>query len=320
MTDDEISTAFEPLWSDVRDGDSFPHSRPLLAHYTSIATLERIMANDELWFSNPLFMNDLDELRFGMSEGAREFRASQELRDVLGEKRSSIVHEVFEDYFTKFSGTQALDVYVLCFSEHDASEGDGLLSMWRGYGGNGNGAAIIVDTGKFEPVEASPIIVSRVEYLTAGQRIGWIKEKLSELAKLFREVEVPDDKLHIPVWSFFERLKIFSIFTKHCGFKEEQEWRAVYLRERDESKALDEMLGYAVGSRGVEPKLKLKVQPIEGVTAAGFCLENIVKEIILGPAVSSHLAISAVGRMLDSLGKRGLAKSISASSTPYRSG
>ena len=54
-SDEEIGGAFGSLWDDLIEEESFPHKRPLLAHYTSIATLEGIMANDELWFSNPLF-------------------------------------------------------------------------------------------------------------------------------------------------------------------------------------------------------------------------------------------------------------------------
>jgi hypothetical protein len=41
----------------------------LLAHYTSIDVIEKILRSEEIWFSNPLFMNDLDEMRFGMLEG-----------------------------------------------------------------------------------------------------------------------------------------------------------------------------------------------------------------------------------------------------------
>ena len=34
----------------------------LLAHYTSIPIAEEILKNDQLWFSNPLYMNDLGEM------------------------------------------------------------------------------------------------------------------------------------------------------------------------------------------------------------------------------------------------------------------
>src|SRR5262249_41484538 len=69
VTDDEIMKLFQPLWADLRPEDEFYRKKPLLAHYTTIQTLEKILTNNELWFSNPLFMNDYEEVRFGVFEG-----------------------------------------------------------------------------------------------------------------------------------------------------------------------------------------------------------------------------------------------------------
>jgi hypothetical protein len=65
---DEVFTTFSSLWSDIQSKETFPEKRPLLAHYTSIATLESILSNEEVWFSNPLYMSDIEELRFGVLE------------------------------------------------------------------------------------------------------------------------------------------------------------------------------------------------------------------------------------------------------------
>lgn len=64
MNDLEIVQAFSPLYDDVKEADQFYVKKPLLAHYTSLSTLEKILETDEIWFSNPLFMNDLEEVRF----------------------------------------------------------------------------------------------------------------------------------------------------------------------------------------------------------------------------------------------------------------
>jgi hypothetical protein len=53
--------------------------------------------------------------------------------------------------------------------------------------------------------------------------------------------------------------------AQHQGFKEESEWRLVYMRDRDKDKALDRMLSYWIGPRGVEPKLKFNIEHIPGV-------------------------------------------------------
>ena len=62
MTDPEIQALFQPLYDDLRGDDSFPTRRPLLAHYTSVTVLEAILRNNDVWFSNPLFMNDMEDV------------------------------------------------------------------------------------------------------------------------------------------------------------------------------------------------------------------------------------------------------------------
>jgi hypothetical protein len=66
MDEQEIMQRFQPLWADLRPEDTFAAKKPLLAHYTTIQTLEKILASNEVWFSNPLFMNDIEEVRFGI--------------------------------------------------------------------------------------------------------------------------------------------------------------------------------------------------------------------------------------------------------------
>src|SRR5687768_9747708 len=80
INSDEMKV-FETLWDDIKTEHTYPVKRPLLAHYTSIQTLERIMANDEVWFSNPLYMNDMEELRFGMQEGLAAFRSHSGIKE-----------------------------------------------------------------------------------------------------------------------------------------------------------------------------------------------------------------------------------------------
>jgi hypothetical protein len=103
------------------------------------------------------------------------------------------------------------------------------------------------------------IAIAKVHYGTVEARTNWLRERVAQFASILATSEIPDDKLWIGSYSFFERLKLFSIFTKHCGFEEENEWRVVYMRDRDANKIFDSMFGYWVGPRGVEPKLKFKI-------------------------------------------------------------
>jgi hypothetical protein len=86
MDDAQILEMFRPLFADLLEGDSFPAKRPLLAHYTSIPALEAMLRSNEIWFSNPLFMNDMEEVRFGINAGANLFLTSTEVESACGDK------------------------------------------------------------------------------------------------------------------------------------------------------------------------------------------------------------------------------------------
>jgi len=264
-------------------------------------------------------MNDLEELRFGMNAGADDFRSNQRLARVCGssEKHAFLVKR-FDDLFSNYDSNHVLDTYVMCLSEHTQGKDDGLLSMWRGYGANGNGVAIVFDTAKLNLNEASPFIIGKVRYKSQPERLEWIDSKLHQLTQVLAATELTEDSLSLAAHFFIERLKLFALFTKHDGFAEEQEWRIVYMNERDPQGLMKKMFGYAITGRGVEPKLKLEFAKVAQVLGSGISLESLVDLIILGPSISSVLSENSVRRMLNVAGQSGLAKLVTASSIPYR--
>src|SRR5260221_863425 len=171
--------------------------------------------------------------------------------------------------------------------------------MWRGYGSNEYGVAIVFDTAKIAAREESPFIIAHVHYGTKDARINWLQQRITQFADIVANSDIPDDKLYLCSYYFFERLKLFSIFTKHVGFTEEKEWRMVYMPDRDVSKLFGSMFSYWVGPRGIEPKLKLKIEAIPGLPETHVSLSQIVERIILGPSLSSPLARGTILKMLD---------------------
>lgn len=319
MNDLEIVQAFSPLYDDILEADQFYVKKPLLAHYTSLSALEKILKTDEIWFSNPLFMNDLQEVRFGILQGVDLVLQGLEITNACGSaSRVQLFTHYFVHYVQTFESEHAFDTYVFCLSEHDREDRDGMLSMWRGYGGNGNGAAIVFDAGQIKVVEDSPLIMAKVNYGSEKERIEWLEATLSKFAHILHKTGISDDKLYLAAHALFERIKMFALFSKHRGFEEEREWRVVYLRDRDQDNKLASMFHYWIGPRGVEPKLQLKVKLIPGFTADDLSMEKIVERIVLGPSLSSPLAIAAVGRMLDGLGKPYLKEKVYASTIPFR--
>lgn len=320
MDRDHIAQLFVPLFSDLNAADYLANKRPLLAHYTSLDVLESIISTNEIWFSNPLCMNDLEEVRFGIINGANAVRQNEQLQAALNnDARRSRFNEEVGRRFQEFERDHLFDTYVFCFSEHDPENSDGMLSMWRGYGGNGKGVAIVFDTANIRlTTDRKALVVSRVQYGTTGQRLAWLKSICDRSAQILYLNDIADNDLDVVANMVFERIKLFALFTKHDGFKEEREWRVVYRREVDTEKLYDKFFGYALCRGGVEPKLKFKLEHIPGITSEDLSLERIIFAILLGPTASSALARTSVCRMIELKGRPEIAKRVCTTTIPLR--
>jgi hypothetical protein len=304
------------LWADLHAHPSAAQL-PLLAHYTSILTLERIAQTGEIWFSNPLYMNDVDELRYGMNLGLHAVRSHTGLRDACPPAHYNALLDAFDALYAAFDSDSAFDVYVFSCSEHDDDIGDdGLLSMWRGYGGDGNGVAIVFDLAPLMTPD-SPLLVRQVQYLSYEQSEAWMDRKLQAFAEALRHAGGPVEDMQAAAAALFERIKLFALFTKHRGFHEEREWRLVYLRENDRQGLLTQQLHYAIGARGIEPRLRFTTDVLASASE-GPALRDMVQRIILGPVLATPLALRSVVRMLE-LYQPAWAGRVARSSTPYRS-
>ncbi len=293
-----------------------PGELPLLAHYTSIGTLERIAQTGEIWFSNPLYMNDVDELRYGMNLGLHAVRSHAGLREACPPAHYNALLDAFDELYTAFDGESAFDVYVFSCAEHDEEIGDdGLLSMWRGYGGDGNGVAIVFDMGPLLAAR-SPMLVRQVQYLSYEASEAWMDHKLLHFADALRRIGGPVSDMKQAAAVLFERIKLFALFTKHRGFHEEREWRIVYLREQDHEGLFKQQLHYAIGPRGIEPRLRFITGAL-GTAETRPSLEQMVQRIILGPVLATPLALRSVVRMLE-LYQPAWKDRVARSSTPYR--
>jgi hypothetical protein len=234
-TDQEITSAYVPLFDRFANMTRLTNDPPLLAHYTSIPVMESILRDETVWFSNPLFMNDVEEMRFGIFEGSRLFSEPERLQSAADSSERAIkLESMFQHFRTKFENEDAFDTYIFCVAEHDRKNFDGLLSMWRGYGVHGNGAALVLDPSRVTLVPGSPFILATVSYAPTEQRLQELQELLDQWGKLTKSLELPDDKLYIASYMAFQIIKTYALTTKHSGFSEEQEWRVVYQRDRDQ--------------------------------------------------------------------------------------
>ncbi len=296
----------------------------LLAHYTSVEVVEQILKHEELWFSNPLYMNDLEEMRLGIFVGSQLFPQFAQAAS-KDEDHSRRLVECFNHFMAHLDAEAALDTYVFCLSEHDHDNRDGLLSMWREYGSKGNGAALVFNTQKLHYQPHSPILIAKVIYASYDERRRELEARLADWARITLEANPASSDLYLAAYAAFDFVKSFALTTKHRGFSEEREWRAIYVPERDPLGYLKGHLDYSVGPRGVEPKLKFKFgdrslprdgQPGEPLTTQK--LSDILEFIMLGPSASSPLAQKAFIRMLQRNNKADFGDRVIASTIPLR--
>ncbi|WP_417432908.1 DUF2971 domain-containing protein [Kiloniella sp.] len=325
MDADNIYELFNPIDEFILDTEeSYPSIRPLLAHYTNLTTAEEILKRDEIWLSNPLFMNDHEEVRFGVNNGVNLALQSHELRHTLSTEKnfdifSESLNKRYDDYDHSRDETGVLNTYIFCLSEHKDNNSDGLLSMWRGYGDTGKGVALVFDTSKIVPDNNSPLILGKVSYGSQEDRINKLAELVSIFASIIKDHNLlePDD-LYYSAWALFERIKTFALFTKHHGFHEEQEWRLVYRPELDQGNKFKEMKSYFNGPGGIEPKLKLNFNLLSQVLPYELKLENLIHSIIIGPSSASMLSERTTKLMLEMIHKQKLITKVTSSSTPFR--
>lgn len=320
LTDAEIHGLFTPIFNDIENLVKMePNNRPLLAHYTSIDVLEKIIKNEEVWFSNPLFMNDTQELTYGMAEGLGEIKALKENGALLNacgnQQRFDLLINAFEYYVNQFNEC-ALDVFVFCLSQHDDSHEHGRLSMWRGYGENGNGAAIVFNTDLLVFNINSPLLFAKVQYASDNVRKHSIKQRLSSAISVLAKNSISDSQLYIAAYMIFELIVTYSLTEKHKGFEEEQEWRVVYFPNRDVNGIFKNDFDYIVTKNGIEPKLKVKLQPMPFQEAAAWKFDDLISSVIIGPSLSSWTALQAIKRMLQLNKKENI--SIVSSNIPFR--
>ncbi|WP_296579671.1 DUF2971 domain-containing protein [Xanthobacter sp.] len=312
----DLANAFEPLYRDIEERDTYPKIRPHLAHYTSLEVVESILKSGELWFSNPLYMNDFEEVKHSLKLSVESVKQSHALKEALKSESMfetfALRFELFVDHFEK---EYLINAYIFCLSRHEMANDDGILSMWRGYGASGNGAAIVIATERLNSKSQSPLIIDEVQYMTRQERSDWIRNKLIEASEIIARMEVSESSVASIAFHVFERLRVFSFFSKHIGFSEENEWRIIYDPHRDHPAVnYANFYSYSIGRRGVEPKLKLNLIKTE----FEMNVSDLIDKIIIGPTVSGEFSAKAFERMLMMLDKPSLASKVRVSGIPFR--
>ena len=277
-------------------------SNQRFVYYTNAETAINILSKGELWMRNAIVMNDFSEIRYGhdclasaLSNGGRQFLANA-LEPIFPGLLSEILQELDRHSILHLNQT-----YLSCFSEHLTEEDSyGRLSMWRAYGGSTGVAIVFRGTALLSESNALKVYTSPVAYWEPT-------EVAQEITRLARRIDV---KAHLvrmdreTVKIFLSNAMRFAILsTKHPGFKEELEWRAIYQPWFERSFRVPSSVETIKGVPQIIQKIPLKDVPEEGLKGAE--LADALDRVIIGP---TQFPTTIFDALVQTLADRGLSK------------
>lgn len=268
-----------------------------VVHYTSAANSLNIIRNSTLWMRNARLMNDFSEIDYGRwcvngalkNLGAYWDSTLNQIHQGLS-ARVKALYDGLEDH-------RASNTFILSLSEHLKSEDNtGRLSMWRAYGGDAGGIALVFKLNTFhQDVSGLNIYATVVRYTDESGFTAHLKTITDQLANEIVALQGLDPE-HIA-----NRLALFLHFsvlsTKHPAFKEEREIRL--LTGVNKSTIASVSVEVVGGVPQAVWKVPLKNDAESGYTAA---LPDILERVIIGPVPAPVIVNEAIRAELKSKG------------------
>jgi hypothetical protein len=300
--------------------DITPDTR--FAHYTRADTAMQIIQstpqNRSLWLRNASEMNDFSEVEYGQ----HCFRSALAIPALLDKFRAA-VEGIHADVLR--NAAQAIDAevsrvksntFLLSLALHSGSElSEGILSMWRAYGGNAN-VCLILNTAAFTTFQtAYEVALCPVMY--EGEP-GFARE----LDRMADSLIQNRDKLmqiapEVLEYNLKQALDFAVLSTKHPAFFEEKEWRIIHRpshqapRPDVPSKVVN--VGGIVQTIHYLPMVNV---PEHGVANAD--LNGLLDRIIIGPTPNPPLVRDAFVRLLADAGIANPEDRVLTSNVPLR--
>lgn len=311
-----------------------------LLHYTTASGLVGIIESGTLWASHARFLNDATELTHFFDERMPKL-AKDPIREFVENKRTDpsteswIQSEGGMDAVVNKTVSQVVDMlrtatlafhqpYIFSMSgvKRDGGttsarlEKHGLLSQWRGYGGDG-GYAIVLDADRFENLLLQEFKTLHYQF----QYFGDVYYYGSELKKQPATEEVAKFEENVKrgvvavalgqnteiVPQFYESVASLPCIYKHWGFYEEQEVRVVAIPPTSEVAADATAAGETLPLPAVEffqrggapvPYLAL----FETSTGSKPSGRLPIKRVIVGPHRNKGQRVQAVKHLLSANG------------------
>lgn len=285
----ELKLLQSKLQTIIRQVDS---DRAYLHHYTNAEGLYGILKSNKMRATNTRYLNDPQELKY----------ATEMVKEIL-ESNSPLETETKElDNFwiallNKFEQLyKEIDIYIICFCEN----GD-LLSQWRGYGSQGGGYSIelnretIRNAGRNK--EQNKYVIRKVEYSSKKQS-QVINQICDTSAESIRKIEQTIDKEKLKdvvnkIIALVSKVLLYQIARfKQEAFKEENEWRIIYLVD-NQDEYIKESFDFRFKNGLAIPYIELQLSEENGELINKLPINRIV----CGPSLDTPRALKSLKLM-----------------------
>ncbi|WBP92800.1 DUF2971 domain-containing protein [Mycolicibacterium neoaurum] len=280
-------------------------------HYTDVHGLRGIIDRAELWGTHTAFLNDSQELAYGVEVLAQlvNRRASEMNLFTQGENGTRRMHpmvSLWQSMDASIKGLKDQLAYDLAPFVSCLSRSRDQLSQWRGYG-RGGGYAIRFNSNKL--CDSIRQVDSDRRDVVGGpkpviERVAYVKQNFKDhieiaVAKFLREITVEDIDYEVAHAAFVDTVIDLASRMKDRAFQEEQETRII-CRGRETFHSPSSNLGLI-------PRVTLRFK------------RSAVREVIVGPSEYADVRRLSVERYLKEhpSGKYAHVK-VTSSAIPYR--
>jgi len=251
-------------------------------HYTSAENAINILNSKRLWMRSPSCMNDYMEISHGHQQLVRFFNTKEHRERfvaAIDSYEEGIAEEIlngFDEWWSKIQN----DTFIASISTHSITEDlHGRLSMWRAYGDQSAKAALVLNNPPKQNKNIG-LILSPAAYFT-------YEELEEELITIITSMEQNIDFLksldkEAVFGTTIVSLIILAVCLKHPGFREEQEWRIIYLPRMTNSNSwIEKSVETIAGVPQVVYKIPLENN--EDLEITGLDLAEIIDKVLIGP-------------------------------------
>lgn len=276
-----------------------PKEKPVIGyHYCSLESFLSILQTKSLFMSDPLKMNDCQELTWFIRL-LQEYDIKEEYLSVLNNRAG--------DSFTYSSLLKCLEnqgqnnIFIACFS----TEKD-LLSQWRAYANDGQGVAIGFDLDKLSLPDN--ICYSKVTYL---QKNDALSDYISNMVESESDLEIGADQASVitryratdPIKTLIYEFIPSLAKHKNYAFHEESEIRLIYSHDTPFEDILSDHHAFYEPYNPIRLEVKYRTREssiiVEYVQLPICPMLKPIKKICLGP--KCRLKATETNRIIESL-------------------